>query len=629
MRRLWPCLVVFLLQLNVYAVEATTYYVDPAGNDANAGTSLAAPFRTISKAASVVNPGDVVNVRGGTYGETVTLNRGGTVGNQVIFQRYQSETPVLDGTGLGSANGVVIGVPNIVWDGISIRNFSWPGGSIGGVRFVDMGDSTSYTIVRNTTINNIVGFGNPSCIYLQDFYAGTLEISNNILHDCGDASSANVGNRAGVTLFSDLLSTNATNLIWIHHNEIYNVGGGIKYKHASPPNPNATALFEYNLIHDVLADGNGCVSAEQPSTIIRYNICYNVPAFARAFEPRNSATEHCANCQIYNNSFYNVNVAIYTDSPTLTAHDNIFCTVPGGGSASEGAVWLVDPALESISLTSNYNLYCGASIAKAVVSGWAGSVVTSSFSMFQGMGYEGNGRTGDPLYVNPMGAPPDFHLRAGSPAKGAGTGGKDMGAYPTGTELIGPTSGGGGGGGGTGLCFDFRATSGYVTDPANCSPVLGEAYPHTYSNGITAGWNGGPATEDDSSSVDARLAGVNNKYNQGVQLTFRIDLDAAESKDIRAAFGNATNSSGYQYVQLLDDTTVIATIDQPTGESAGQWYDATGVLRTSNSDWVNNNAVLTHVFTSTILNIIIGTPTNPDVCCSGINHVRVTTSGGG
>ena len=465
---------------------------------------------------------------------------------------------------------------------------------------------------------------------MTDFYAGTLEISNNILHDCGDVSSAQVGNRAGVTLFYDQLPTTARSLVWIHHNEIYNEGGGIKYKHASPPNPNATALFENNLIHDMLADGNGCVASEQPKTVIRYNICFNVPAFARAFEPKSVTTENCANCQVYNNSFYNVNVALYTDSSTFTAHDNIFCTVLGGGTASEGAAWLVGPDLGSISLTSNYNLYCGASIAKAVVSGWdIGSPVTSSFGAFQGMGYEGNGRTGDPLYVNPTGTPPDFHLQAGSPAKGTGTSGKDMGAYPTGTEIIGPTSGGGGGGGGTGLCFDFRATSGYVTDPANCSPVLGDAYPHTYSNGITAGWNGGPATEDDSSSVDARLAGVNNKYNQGVQLTFRIDLDAAESKDIRAAFGNATNSSGYQYVQLLDDTTVIATIDQPTGESAGQWYDATGVLRTSSSDWVNNNAVLTHVFTSTILNIIIGTPTNPDVCCSGINHVRVTRSGGG
>src|SRR5437867_9262626 len=54
--------------------EATTYYVGTTGNDSNNGTSLNTPFRTIGKAASVVNPGDVVNVRGGTYGEAVNIN---------------------------------------------------------------------------------------------------------------------------------------------------------------------------------------------------------------------------------------------------------------------------------------------------------------------------------------------------------------------------------------------------------------------------------------------------------------------------------------------------------------------------------------------------------------------------
>jgi hypothetical protein len=63
---------------------ATTYYVTPSGADTNAGTSLGTAFRTIGKLASIVNAGDVVNVKEATsgtsynYGESVTFNRGGT-----------------------------------------------------------------------------------------------------------------------------------------------------------------------------------------------------------------------------------------------------------------------------------------------------------------------------------------------------------------------------------------------------------------------------------------------------------------------------------------------------------------------------------------------------------------------
>jgi hypothetical protein len=44
----------------------STYYVSPDGSDTAAGTE-AAPFRTIQKAASLVDAGDTVVVRAGTY----------------------------------------------------------------------------------------------------------------------------------------------------------------------------------------------------------------------------------------------------------------------------------------------------------------------------------------------------------------------------------------------------------------------------------------------------------------------------------------------------------------------------------------------------------------------------------
>jgi Right handed beta helix region len=83
------------------------YYVSPQGNDCNPGT-LAAPFRTVSKARDVVRTvnsamtGDiVVYLRGGTYALTSTLSfaaaDSGSNGFYVKYLNYPGETPLLTG----------------------------------------------------------------------------------------------------------------------------------------------------------------------------------------------------------------------------------------------------------------------------------------------------------------------------------------------------------------------------------------------------------------------------------------------------------------------------------------------------------------------------------------------------
>src|ERR1700724_3758393 len=49
---------------------SATWFVATNGSDSNPG-SLAAPFKSIQRAANVANSGDVVDIRGGTYRETV------------------------------------------------------------------------------------------------------------------------------------------------------------------------------------------------------------------------------------------------------------------------------------------------------------------------------------------------------------------------------------------------------------------------------------------------------------------------------------------------------------------------------------------------------------------------------
>ncbi len=85
------------------AHAGTVYYVSTAGSDSNPG-SEALPWRTIQHAADVVNAGDTVYVRGGTYQEAVTITRSGTAGAFITFAAYPGETPIIDANGLALAN---------------------------------------------------------------------------------------------------------------------------------------------------------------------------------------------------------------------------------------------------------------------------------------------------------------------------------------------------------------------------------------------------------------------------------------------------------------------------------------------------------------------------------------------
>ncbi|GAA3439300.1 right-handed parallel beta-helix repeat-containing protein [Kutzneria kofuensis] len=87
-----------------------TYYVAPSGNDSAAGTQTA-PWASIAHAQAVVQAGDTVYFRGGTYAysransgcksetdrvDAITLSRSGSSGNLINYVAYPGEKPVFD-----------------------------------------------------------------------------------------------------------------------------------------------------------------------------------------------------------------------------------------------------------------------------------------------------------------------------------------------------------------------------------------------------------------------------------------------------------------------------------------------------------------------------------------------------
>ena len=87
-----------LLVLTTLAVSAKEYHVAVNGNDANDG-SLARPFKTISAAANVAMPGDVITVHAGVYREQVTPPRGGNSEKErIVYQAAKGEKVEIKGS---------------------------------------------------------------------------------------------------------------------------------------------------------------------------------------------------------------------------------------------------------------------------------------------------------------------------------------------------------------------------------------------------------------------------------------------------------------------------------------------------------------------------------------------------
>lgn len=116
------------------------YYVRTSGNDANAGTSAAAAYLTVSRALSAAVAGDTIYVGAGTYTGQLAPPRSGTLANPI---RVYGDT---DGSRTGDAGTVTIThgtAPVISFNGRSY------------VQFVDLTISGASTTVDLATSSNI------------------------------------------------------------------------------------------------------------------------------------------------------------------------------------------------------------------------------------------------------------------------------------------------------------------------------------------------------------------------------------------------------------------------------------------------------------------------------------------
>lgn len=165
--------------------------------------------------------------------------------------------------------------------------------------------------------------------------------------------------------------------------------------------------------------------------------------------------------------------------------------------------------------------------------------------------------------------------------------------------------------------FNFRSTSGYVTDPSGTTYVLPSdgstgdgAYPvnrNLVGSGlqVTFGLNTIADNRRDRNAfagASARLSGFSFKSNalSPAYNEFRLLLPNAGQYNIRLAAGDFQNARTNQRVRIIDSdgSTVLADINAASVPQF-RYMDATGVVRTSDTDWLTNNAAASITFSGT------------------------------
>lgn len=104
MKRIFQMILLGMISVGVYAQSRLVkppgkeYHVSVNGSDANNGNA-ATPFKTISAAANVAMPGDVITVHAGIYREQVAPPRGGnSESERIVYQAAKGEKVEIKGS---------------------------------------------------------------------------------------------------------------------------------------------------------------------------------------------------------------------------------------------------------------------------------------------------------------------------------------------------------------------------------------------------------------------------------------------------------------------------------------------------------------------------------------------------
>ncbi|MEU4245586.1 right-handed parallel beta-helix repeat-containing protein [Actinoplanes sp. NPDC026619] len=386
------------------ATTGVTYYLDATGgSDANAGTSSAAPWKSLGKlTVTTFKAGDQILLKAGQVWSGTADNQPGVTfktgwdGSKktggIVF-----DTTVTSITAPGSTPTILndLSVQNSTisdtsFAGIVVKQYT---GDATGATATGWGSRTSATDTKFSPHTNVVLKNN----YISQ--AGTAYGCNGIyLTDVRGAQiTGNTVYKAGTSGIEAYFADNVT----IAKNEVYGTtqkAGGADYNGIDPDKGTTNIVVQYNFVHD---NGDGILLCQFVfgSVTVRYNVLKSNTRY-----PIYLHSDKAATADIYHNTVYN-NVSGYLTygygsslAAKYTIRNNVYA------STKANAVLTT-----SSTITYQNNLYAGTLTVPATDTG---------------------AKTGDPKFVNPGVTGPygtatsgpqlktalAFALTAGSPA---------------------------------------------------------------------------------------------------------------------------------------------------------------------------------------------------------------------
>ncbi|MBW8002320.1 MAG: hypothetical protein FVQ80_09915 [Planctomycetes bacterium] len=196
---------------------AADYYVDPDGNDLDAGTSWATAFATIQAGINAASGSNIIDVNLGTYYETIDFN-----GKAITLQSTDPNNwdvvadTIIDGNGAGTVVTLNSGEDaNSILSGFTITGGNATNG--GGIYCSGtQGNPTSPTINKCIIADNTANSGGGIC---SNVTYGMLSVNNCIVQNNNASNGGGIyqGYYGGIDLKNSI----------IHNNQASTGGGGI------------------------------------------------------------------------------------------------------------------------------------------------------------------------------------------------------------------------------------------------------------------------------------------------------------------------------------------------------------------------------------------------------------------
>jgi parallel beta helix pectate lyase-like protein/uncharacterized protein DUF1565 len=301
--------------------QAATYYVSPAGNDANPGDPNA-PFQHVSRGASAAQAGDTVVVMDGTYdnegqvaqpgggGYVVTLSNSGVPGAPITIMAQNRGGAILNAASSARSPLGCYGawayfdashVSYVVIQGFIIENACLSGVHING---------TAHDItVKWNEIRNIGKWDNPTNQHASGTYLNPNEYNitfdGNVFHDIGGAS--NNLEHAIYSYSSNLIVINNIFFNQVHGWDIQIAGGSNifignnTFAYSNPNRDGQIILWESEPLSNVVIENN--IFYQPPSTaVVSWQAgSINGCTIANNLTTSGSISDNGSNCAVANN----------------------------------------------------------------------------------------------------------------------------------------------------------------------------------------------------------------------------------------------------------------------------------------------------------------------------------------